>query len=140
MKWSDCDPIDQKDFELKKLDGGEIWVDKISGTVEMTVEYRVDADPCWQLWLRTQFCAARTSCEDVNNPVCYPLEPFCEGYKFPITLPQPQPNSCAPMSKRPTTTGYQFQVKITIKGWCRVRAILLFALPVDRRPFEGVSC
>lgn len=129
-----------REFELKELDGAEIWLDKIAGTIELTVEYREDANPCWHPWLTTQFCAAKSTCEDVDNPVCYPEGQFCEGYKFPITLPKPKTDGCSKMMKRPTIRGYQFQVRVTIKGWCRVRAIMLFGLPIARVPYEGLTC
>jgi hypothetical protein len=127
------------DFEFKQLDGGEIWVDRISGEVDIKVEYRVDADPCWQPWFLTRFCAARSTCEDLVNPICYPTEPYCEGYKFPITLPKPQPGTCETMQARPTNRGYQFQVRITVTGFCRIRGLLLFGLPIERKPFEGLT-
>lgn len=131
-----------REFDLKELDGGEIYVDSISGTVVMKVEYRVDMDPCWQLWTQTQFCAARNQCEDPNDPFCsnYPQPTFCEGYKFPVTLPKPQPAVCESMNKRPTNRGFQFQVRVTLKGWCRVRGIAIYGLPVQRQPYEGVNC
>jgi hypothetical protein len=130
-----------KEFELKALDGGEIWIDRIAGTVEMTVEYRVDADACWQPWTTTQFCAARSTCEDPDDPVCgYPAVAHCEGYKFPITLPKPDSGKCASMMKRPTTIGYQFQVRVILKGWCRIRGLLLFAIPVERTAYQGLGC
>lgn len=130
-----------RDFDMKQLDGGEIWLDKIAGTVEMTVEYRTDADPCWQPWMRTQFCAAKDTCEDAENPVCgYPSVTLCEGQKFPITLPKPNVGKCVSMNKRPTNVGYQFQVKVTLKGWCRIRGLLLFALPVERTAYQGLDC
>jgi hypothetical protein len=127
------------DFEFKQLDGGEIWVDRISGEVDIRVEYRVDADPCWQPWFDTRFCAARSTCEDLVNPICYPTKPYCEGYKFPITLPKPQPGTCETMQARPTNRGYQFQVRITVTGFCRIRGLLLFGLPIERKPFEGLT-
>ncbi len=129
-----------KIFDQKKLDGGELWIDRVSGTVEITGEYRVDADACWQPWFFTSFCAARTTCEDVDNPVCYPLAGYCEGYKCPITFPTPPAPKCASFNKRPVDRGYQFQPRVTIKGWCRVRGLLVFSLPLERAPFEGVSC
>lgn len=129
-----------RDFDMKELDGGEIWIDRIAGTVEMKVEYRVDADPCWQPWFTTQFCAAKNKCEDASDPVCgYPEVTLCEGYKFPITLPKPNGNGCQSMNKRPTTLGYQFQVKVTFKGWCRVRGILLFSTPKERAAYQGLN-
>ena len=37
-----------KIFELKRLDGGELYIDLVSGTVDVLVEYRTDANNCWQ--------------------------------------------------------------------------------------------
>lgn len=126
--------------ELKQLDGGEIWVDRVYGTVDMTVYYRPDAETCWQLWSITSFCSAKSTCEDVENPVCYPEQPYGENFKFPITLPTPPAPDCQSLNRRPLTIGYQFQVKIVIKGWCRVRGIMLHALPRQKEPFGGMIC
>jgi hypothetical protein len=128
------------EFDLKRLDGGELWVDQIFGTVEMRIDYRPDADPCWQPWYQTKFCAARTSCEDLTDPICYPTEAqYCDANKFPITLPRPQPGSPTALNCRPSDIGYQFQMRVTIKGSCRVRGLLLYALDVERQPFDGLN-
>lgn len=129
-----------KEFELKELDGGEIWIDKIAGRVEYLVEWRPDADPCWKTWVRGEYCAARSTAEDVTNPITYPVGQYCEGYKFPIALPKPNNWECSQMMKRPSNRGYQFQVRLTLKGWSRIRAILLYALPVDRAAYDTLTC
>jgi hypothetical protein len=129
------------EFELKELDGGEIWVDKVFGTVDVRVFWRPDSDPCWQPWFTTQLCVARTSCEDVNNPVCYPYpqDKFCEGYVFPITLPKPG-TPCSAMNVRPANIGYQHQIKVEWTGWMRIRGLLLYSLKRPRASFEGLTC
>lgn len=129
-----------REFELKRLDGGEIWIDRVYGTVYMDVYYRPDAEACWQFWHRTEFCSARTSCEDLVNPVCYPTQPYGEGHKFPVTLPTPPTAQCNTMNFRPMNIGYQFQMKIVLKGWCRIRGIMIHAIPVQKAPFQGMSC
>lgn len=127
-------------FEMKELQGGELWLDKVFGTADIKVEFRPDADPCWKFWFQTSVCVAHSCAEDVNNPDCYPIGPnFREGYKFPITFPAP-PTSCASMGDRPATQGYQFQVKITIHGWCRIRGLLLHASPREKGLYDGLSC
>lgn len=126
-------------FQLKQLDSGELWFDKVFGTVDVIVDYRQDQNPCWMSWHKFQMCAARTSCEDVNNPVCYPEGDYREGYRIPVTLPHP-PVGCDSMNTRPTNIGYQFQVRITVTGWCRLRSILLYALPRERQPYQGLVC
>lgn len=129
-----------KEYEMKRLEGGEIYVDKLFGTTEIKVEYRVDANPCWQPWCETTICASRSSCEDVMNPICYPVSPYREGSRFPITLPRPPLPACETMNNRPMNIGYQFQVKITVKGWCRIRGLLVFASPVEKAVYSGLNC
>ena len=126
--------------KLKQLKGGEAWIDKVFGTADMDVYYREDADPCWRLWFHTSLCAGR-DCQEVE-PVCvypYPAVPFREGYKFPVVFPEPKA-SCDSMGVRPSTIGYQFQVKIILKGWCRVRGIVLYAIPHSEPQYHGIAC
>src|SRR5262249_50310973 len=119
-----------QEFLLKKLVGGELWLDKIFGQIIVTVEYRPDSSPCWLPWNVFTECVERNCTEDVHNPCTYPQQPFREGYKQTVTLPTP-PNNCASLVGRPSNIGYQFQLRITIKGWCRIRGILLHAQKVD---------
>jgi hypothetical protein len=129
-----------REFELKRLDGAEIWIDRVFGTVYLDVYYRPDADACWQFWHQTEFCSARSTCEDLENPVCYPEQAYCENYKFPVVLPTPPAPSCQTLNSRPVNIGYQFQMKIVVKGWCRIRGIMAYAIPVQKAPFEGMNC
>ena len=103
------------EFKLKQLKGGEVWIDKVFGTVDMDVYYRCDADPCWHRWLHTSFCSKR-DCRELDDPcvVAYPPEPFREGYVWPVVFPEPK-FSCNSMGVRPSTIGYQFQTKIMLK-------------------------
>lgn len=131
----------QKEYELKELYSGELFFDKVFGTVLVQVDYRVDSNPCWQFWHREEFCVARSSCEDVVNPVCYPEQPYREGYKMPMVLPLPPMPSCNNQSsRRPMNRGYQFQLRITVKGWARLRGIIPYAIPVQKEVFGGLNC
>lgn len=126
------------EFRLKQLKGGEVWVDRIFGTVFVDSYYRTDSDPCWRMWSRCELCVER--CEDREDwDSAYPCTDAGEGYRFPISLPEP-PVANDSMGIRPTTIGYQFQVKLVIKGWCRVRGILLYALPRGKQQYEGLCC
>lgn len=130
-----------KEYELKELFGGEIWFDKVYGTVDVRVEYRPDANPCWQYWHQERFCVARSSCEDVENPACYPEQLYREGYNFPMVLPNPPTPKCNNQpSRRKMTLGYQFQVRITIRGWTRIRGIIIYALPRQKATWAGLNC
>jgi hypothetical protein len=125
--------------KLKRLNGGELWLDRIFGQVDIHVYYRVDADPCWRLWTLASVCAARNCADQDPVKVCYPEEPACEGYRWAIGLPQPQV-ACDTVGIRPATIGYQFQMKLVIKGFCRIRGIILYALLHAEPQFHNVLC
>lgn len=134
-----------KEQDLKTLDAGEIWVDRARGRVTMEIDYRQDANACWQKWQQTEFCTAKTSCngvssETVNNPICYPVEKLCDGYQWPIQLGKPRIQECDNISRRPANQGYQFQVRIKITGFCRIRGILLYATLASKPAFDPISC
>lgn len=124
-----------KEFNLKKLDGAEFWVDELAGLVDFLVEYRVDQDPCWHYWARWRDCSARGPGEDIPPVVSpYPQLTYCDQYRFPYVLPAP-PVQCTKGQNRPSDLGFQFQIRVTIKGWCRFRGILLYAQPRTREPY-----
>jgi len=128
------------EFDLKRLDSGELWLDKLFGQVDIKVEFRVDSDPCWRLWSVARVCTARTTCETIENPHCYPSEPLREGGKFPITLPVPPLPACDTINARPCNIGHQFQIKISVTGWARIRGLLVYGVPVLKTPFGGLEC
>jgi hypothetical protein len=127
-----------KEFELKKLVALEMWIDSIVGKVDLDVYYRSDAGACWMLWGHTEFCAARNCEESVNTPCVYPTA-YEDGYKFPVIFGAPKA-TCSPLNFRPTDLGYQFQVRTVMKGWCRIRGLMLHAEPKDKPLFEGMVC
>jgi hypothetical protein len=92
------------------------------------------------MWFHTQFCSGR-DCRE-KEPVCvnpYPPVPFREGYRYPIVFPEPKA-ACDSMGIRPTTIGYQFQVKLILKGWCQVRGLILYAIPHSEPQYHGIAC
>ena len=127
------------EFELKKLVGAELWIDRLFGQVVFKMEYRPDGETCWQPWHEWEVCSARNTCEDVINPVCYPIAPYGEGYRQTMQLPRPKPG-CESQSGRPSDQGFQFQTRLTILGFCRVRGIQLFAEPVQRSLWGSLVC
>jgi hypothetical protein len=128
------------EFAMKKMISAELWLDKILGTVFFQMDYRPDGDPCWYTWHKWQLCTAKNSCEDVHNPIA---TPYCtnlrESFRQTIMLPKPQ-NVCEPVSRRPANVGYQMQCRLGIKGWCRIRGLLLHAEPVEQRLYNDLVC
>lgn len=121
-----------EEFELKKLAAFELWIDRMFGEVLFELEYRPDSDPCWHPWHKWKQCTSRNTCEDVFNPICYPVRPLQESFRSTMITPKPPSGECESITGRPAYIGYQFQVRLTILGFCRVRGYLLHAEPVER--------
>lgn len=124
---------------FKKLVSAELWADRIIDTVVFQMQYRPDGETCWIDWHKWKVCSASNSCEDVNNPICYPIAPFGEGYRATMSLPKP-PEKCESANHRPSTWGYQFQFRLNIKGFCRIRGLLGYAERQDRKLYQYLVC
>jgi hypothetical protein len=125
----------------KKLTGGSLWVDKMLGTVIFRLQYRPDSYPCWIDWHTWQQCAARDCLEDPFEIRCdYPVQQFCEGYEPDMDFPVPPVTCVNTKTKRPSNIGYQFQARLLIKGWTRVRGLLLYAQPWDKSQYGNIVC
>jgi len=135
------------EFSMKQLLSAELWIDRLYGEVVFTLDYRPDGESCWQKWHEWKVCSPRNSCESTGvNPCtnlqqvqCYPLIPYGESYRQTMTLPTP-PQNCSSASGRPSYIAYQFQPRLTVKGFCRVRGFLLHAAPKERRLYDGKVC
>jgi hypothetical protein len=125
---------------LKKMVGMELWLDKLYGNVEFFAEYRPDSSSCWQPWMKWKECAARNSLESPcpQNPTPYPAK-YEPSFRQTITLPVP-PEVCQCATGRPSNWGYQFQPRLTITGFCRIRGMYLFAEEQKRSLWTNLVC
>ena len=127
-------------FVLKELQGGELFLDELQGTVDIEVEYRVDADPCWRPWHQRQYQITQDQATTIQNPIPYPPAPqLCNGQKFPMVLPKPPLPKCVTLNHRPSNIGYFFQMRISIKGIARLRGFLFYASRRYQGPYEGLK-
>ncbi len=126
-------------FQLKRLVGDELSVDRLLGTVIFQMDYRPDGQTCWLPWHAWQACSAKNSAEDCSNPITYPLTQLGECYKANMTLPKP-PVTCDLCMTRPSDIGYQFQTRLTIKGFCRIRGTMLKVNKVDESLYHNLIC
>ena len=135
------------EFSLKQQISAELWIDRLYGEVVFLLEYRPDGESCWQKWHEWKVCSPRNSCESTGvNPCtglqqvqCYPLIPYGESYQQTMTLPTP-PEACSSASGRPSYINYQCQPRLTVKGFCRIRGLLLHATFKDKALYEGKVC
>lgn len=128
------------EFQLKKLVGAEIWLDNINGTVDFDWEYRPDSSACWYPWHKFRICSAR-DCRESDVIPCpdYPIQPFCGSNRFPISLPVP-PAECDGNNNRPSSIGYNFQPRCTIKGQCTIRGLLVYAEKQLLNKYRNLVC
>ena len=127
------------EFELKKLVSAELWMDKILGTVNYFMDYRPDGDPCWYPWHQWELCTSKNECENVHAPVCVYPKQLRESFRQTITLPLP-PNVCESVSGRPANLAFQIQCRLRIKGWSRVRGLILKAEHVEQGLYSDMIC
>lgn len=129
-----------RELDLKKLVSAEFGVDRLAGTVDFLLEFRPDSQTDWLHWHRWQECSPRNSSENAINPIAYPLIQYGPCYRSTMVMPLP-PESCAACNTgRPASIGYQFQARLTIKGYCRVRSMMFHAEYVDRQLYLGIRC
>ncbi len=131
----------------ERFDNGDTRIQMQAEFPAFTLEYRPDGESCWQKWHEWKVCAPRNSCEDTGtNPctglsrvMCYPLTEFGESYRQTFTLPEP-PKACSSMSGRPSYVNYQCQPRLTVRGFCRIRGLLLHATPKERKLYDNKVC
>lgn len=133
-------------FQLKELETIEIWVDRLQGKVEFHLEFRPDQYPCWTFWNRWDECSARDSCEDPGalQPCNHPEQQYLPQYRAMMVMPKP-PTTCNealgnPPHRRPMNLGFSFQLRLTVKGYARIRGIILHAYEKERAPFSDMRC
>jgi hypothetical protein len=128
-----------KEFQLKELVSLELWIDDLRGTADITVDYRPDSDSCWRPWSTFTICTARNNEELLGVSTPYPTQ-YGAGYKSTITLPHPPTTQCAAFTGRPAYMGYQFQPRMQIHVWCRIRGVFLHSAERVRELYAGKVC
>ncbi len=125
---------------LKELETARIWIDRLYGKVDFTLYWRNDQNACWNFWNAWSQCAARNSCEDPGVEFCpYPTTTYKEQYRAMMRMPKPE-GVCDLQSDRPSVYAYSFQLRLVIKGFCRVRGISVYAWPRTEEVFSDMVC
>lgn len=106
----------------KRLIGGQLMFDRIYGSIDVWVWWRADGDPCWHEWY------AATD--------CFPTGAAYGPGDIPrLVLPQP-PVVKAPGREAPAHIGLAFQVKVRVRGWCRLRGVILHTEPFEKHVWQ----
>lgn len=125
--------------QLKSLRMGELYVDEIFDTVNLTIKWRPDQYPTWSTWATIQLCASVSQCT-LKGPVgatCSMWKVNSKQYAARIGIPQPSEN-CNSIAGIPLKQGFEFQYRLEWSGSCRIRMFKIHA-DVVSQPMEG-SC
>jgi hypothetical protein len=112
-------------FYLKKLETGEIHIDKVRDQVDLAVKYRSDQNPCWQPWGSFSVCALTEDCAVAN---CQPPMNLKPQFRSKLKLFTP-PDAFDTINARKFRTGYEFQPRLEITGACEIKQLRIAALP-----------
>lgn len=115
-------------FSLKKLESGELFVDRVRGVVEITMKFRADQHPCWHLWDTFSFCGKITDCGPFAT-CAGPMTSLREQFRGKLKLHQPL-DTWDDINDRLYRTGYEFQPRIEVTGFCQLRQIRILAVPM----------
>ncbi len=122
----------------KYLNGGKVYVEALSGTVDFTVQWRPDAYPGWYTWYGWQECATTQQCFAAGECSIKNLKP---QYRSPVTLPQP-PETCNVTNATPAREFFYAQMRFGVVGPARVAMAVFSAEELLPKAFEcpGSTC
>lgn len=115
---------------LKELETAELWRDRLAGRVFTSVKWRPDQFSCWIDWHTWSEQATYRNCEVTPGASCLTVHNYKPQYRPRVRLPKP-PEACDPILSRPYSRGSEFQVRLGISGYCRVKAVRLQAWHVQ---------
>lgn len=111
-------------FLRKRITGGEMWMSEIKGTVESSVDYRADSNPCWgELKVPTTYGCP--PCSPIVYDNCEPRRggDLYKRYKFNT----PDTSECNDISDIPSVEGSEFQLRVNLKGAATVDRVRIMA-------------
>lgn len=98
--------------ELKRLETAEFWYDNLAGEVDFALYYKPDQSPDWTLWHEW------TETKPIGLST-----PSLGGFPAPQyggrhSVPQPADDE-SPLSERPSRQGFNYQLKLVVRGPAR---------------------
>lgn len=115
----------KSEFDMVKLEAGEMAVQEIQGFTTFNVEFKSVYDPYWHPWISW-------SVDNTNGKTPY-------APRMGLGIP-PTTNNCNPATKRPYEVDYAFQVRVTITGKCRFMGLRLKASLMPQSEFAAPFC
>lgn len=125
-------------FPLKKLVVADLFLDKLSGTVNFSTHYRSDQHSIWRSWKDFSLCATDKICAPVGD--CPVFQNILDQFSGFVRLPEPS-DEFSPMTGRNYRTGYEFQIRLQWTGYAEWNRVMTWAIPLPETipscPGEG---
>ena len=128
-------------FDLKRLYGADIRVAELEQNVEFNLRWKPDLHPCWFKWAFWTECAPLgADCGFVDVSECRDWSMAKPQIRPQMGIPQP-PDICDSEAGLQARNFYGVQVRLDIRGHCKINGIRLAAQPIDQ-PIIGrkVNC
>jgi hypothetical protein len=116
---------------LKKLDGGTLHVNDMTGEVDFSVSYKPDDYPLPVAWAQWSECANTDYCPTVGE--CLSLATKPPQYRTSMDLPSP-PDGCNTIMGEQLTSGYTFQPIIAVEGAVTLKRFKMEAHAITETP------
>lgn len=110
-------------FSLKKLHRSDIWMKDLVGQVDWILQWRPDAENCWQDWHTFTRCANYQICDNEEESETCSLKNLRTQYRPQELSPAP-PDICDVVTGKPYRMGYEFQQRITWTGHAKINQFL----------------
>lgn len=122
-------------YNAKELDGGELWVSDVRGTVNFTARFKQDGAECWTDWHSWSICANVGDCDDTT---CEGLTPRSPQYRMRMGLPKP-PYVTDTGAGVPKRLFNEIQVRVDVEGHCSIDRLLLAAKTVQEDSYAPLN-
>ena len=109
--------------DTKMLIGAELWIDRITGTLDCSMEWTNDQHPLWIPWHSWDHKALYKNCGTASN--CVPVF-YMEQHRSRVCMPQPKP-VCDTNGQTPRNESKEFQFRFSAVGFGRVKMVEMVA-------------
>ena len=120
-------------FDGNRLFAGDVFIDNVSGQVDISLQYRPDSYPCWIDWDSWTECAKVFLCAE-DMVACQTLPNFRPQYRPYHQLKQPS-DAFDPILKTLYRVGYEMQFRHNINGYCRLKQFRANAYQTQQAPY-----
>lgn len=129
------------ELDLKRLMGGELYVDDVFGTVAFKVFYKPDQHPCWIPWHSWSVCVLEKQCS-VSPEGCLDTTNYKPLFvpRMPFGIPSGECDTNG--TKRPYREARTFQVRVEVIGHCVIRGMRIMAITIPEQTWPDMrsSC